>query len=82
MIYALAVSKVDLGDPHILAIIGAFTLWGIASHAFGAVQDVTADLAAAISKHCDFLWSPHHHPNRAALLCGQWNPRGDRSGSR
>lgn len=31
------------------AIIGAFALWGIASHAFGAVQDVMADRAADIS---------------------------------
>ncbi|GAA2068375.1 prenyltransferase [Microbacterium hatanonis] len=31
------------------AIIVAFALWGIASHAFGAVQDVVADRAADIS---------------------------------
>jgi len=31
------------------AIIVAFALWGIASHAFGAVQDVVADRAANIS---------------------------------
>jgi 4-hydroxybenzoate polyprenyltransferase len=33
----------------LLAIIVAFALWGVASHAFGAVQDVTADRAAGIS---------------------------------
>ncbi|EPD84012.1 hypothetical protein HMPREF1529_02049 [Microbacterium sp. oral taxon 186 str. F0373] len=31
------------------AVIGAFALWGIASHAFGAVQDVVADRQAGIS---------------------------------
>lgn len=31
------------------AIIVAFALWGVASHAFGAVQDVVADRAAGIS---------------------------------
>ncbi|MGK3952510.1 prenyltransferase [Microbacterium sp. I2] len=33
----------------LVAIILAFALWGIASHAFGAVQDVVADRAAGIS---------------------------------
>jgi 4-hydroxybenzoate polyprenyltransferase len=33
----------------LLAIIVAFALWGIASHAFGAVQDVVADREAGIS---------------------------------
>ncbi|QEW03547.1 prenyltransferase [Microbacterium lushaniae] len=31
------------------AIIAAFALWGVASHAFGAVQDVAADRSAGIS---------------------------------
>jgi 4-hydroxybenzoate polyprenyltransferase len=31
------------------AVIVAFALWGVASHAFGAVQDVVADRAAGIS---------------------------------
>jgi 4-hydroxybenzoate polyprenyltransferase len=43
MIFALALTKQDLTNPTILAIILAFTLWGMASHAFGAVQDVKAD---------------------------------------
>lgn len=30
-------------------VIGAFALWGVASHAFGAVQDVVADREAGIS---------------------------------
>ena len=67
MIYALAVARVDLGDPHVLAIIGAFTLWGVASHAFGAVQDVTADRAASISSIATFFGA--RATTRIALLC-------------
>ncbi|GAA1690586.1 prenyltransferase [Microbacterium sediminicola] len=33
----------------LMAIIVAFALWGVASHAFGAVQDVEADRAAGIA---------------------------------
>ena len=35
--------------PQLLALLGAFFLWGLASHAFGAVQDVIADRAGGIS---------------------------------
>ena len=35
--------------PQLWAVLGAFFLWGIASHAFGAVQDVVADREADIS---------------------------------
>ncbi|HVL59816.1 MAG TPA: prenyltransferase, partial [Microbacterium sp.] len=35
--------------PALVALIGAFALWGIASHAFGAVQDVVADRDAGIA---------------------------------
>jgi 4-hydroxybenzoate polyprenyltransferase len=35
--------------PQLWALLGAFFLWGMASHAFGAVQDVTADREASIS---------------------------------
>ena len=49
MIYALSLTHVDLGSRETLSAILAFTLWGIASHAFGAVQDVIADREANIS---------------------------------
>ena len=49
MIYALSLVKVDLGSRQTLSAILAFTLWGIASHAFGAVQDVIADREGKIS---------------------------------
>ncbi len=35
--------------PQLVFVLVAFALWGIASHAFGAVQDVEADRAADIS---------------------------------
>jgi len=35
--------------PQLWALVGAFFLWGIASHAFGAVQDIVADREADIS---------------------------------
>lgn len=35
--------------PQLWALLAAFFLWGMASHAFGAVQDVTADREAGIS---------------------------------
>lgn len=55
MIFGLALAGADFGDPKILAIIAAFTLWGVASHAFGAVQDVTADRAAGIRSIATFF---------------------------
>jgi 4-hydroxybenzoate polyprenyltransferase len=35
--------------PQLLALLGAFFLWGAASHAFGAVQDIRADREAGIA---------------------------------
>jgi 4-hydroxybenzoate polyprenyltransferase len=35
--------------PQLVAVIVAFALWGVASHAFGAVQDVVADREAGIA---------------------------------
>ena len=36
-------------SPQLWSLLGAFFLWGVASHAFGAVQDVIADRQADIS---------------------------------
>jgi len=47
-IYALVLAGAVF-TPELWAILGAFFLWGIASHAFGAVQDVIADREASIS---------------------------------
>jgi 4-hydroxybenzoate polyprenyltransferase len=47
-IYALVLAGAVF-TPQLWAVLAAFFLWGIASHAFGAVQDVLADRAAEIS---------------------------------
>ena len=49
MIFGLSIAGANLGDPNLLMFIAAFSLWGIASHAFGAVQDVKADREGSIS---------------------------------
>jgi 4-hydroxybenzoate polyprenyltransferase len=49
MVYALALANTDLSTRSTLSCILAFMLWGIASHAFGAVQDVIADREGKIS---------------------------------
>lgn len=46
-VYGLALAGANF-TPGLWAVLGAFFLWGVASHAFGAVQDVTADREAGI----------------------------------
>lgn len=46
-LYGLVLAGAIL-DPPLLAVLAAFLLWGMASHAFGAVQDILADRAAGI----------------------------------
>jgi 4-hydroxybenzoate polyprenyltransferase len=47
-VYALVLVGATF-TPQLWALLGAFFLWGIASHAFGAVQDVLADREGGIS---------------------------------
>ena len=47
-IYGLVLAGATF-TPQLWAVLGAFFLWGIAAHAFGAVQDVVADREADIS---------------------------------
>ena len=47
-VYALVLAGATWTLP-LVALIVAFALWGIASHAFGAVQDVVADREAGIA---------------------------------
>lgn len=49
MIFGLSLGGANLADPVLIALIAAFTLWGIGSHAFGAVQDVIADREGGIA---------------------------------
>ena len=46
-VYGLALAGAEFA-PGVLAVLGAYFLWGCASHAFGAVQDVLADREAGI----------------------------------
>jgi 4-hydroxybenzoate polyprenyltransferase len=48
MLFALALSNVNLFEFKLSSMILAFLGWGMASHAFGAVQDVRADREAGI----------------------------------
>ncbi len=46
-LYGLALAGAHVTGP-LLTLLGAFFLWGVASHAFGAVQDVVPDRSAGI----------------------------------
>jgi 4-hydroxybenzoate polyprenyltransferase len=48
MLFALALSDVNIFEFKLSSMILAFLGWGMASHAFGAVQDVKADREAGI----------------------------------
>ena len=48
LIYALVLSGADLTSRAVWPILVSFVAWGMASHAFGAVQDVRADRAGGI----------------------------------
>ncbi|WP_066586413.1 prenyltransferase [Cellulomonas timonensis] len=48
LLYALVLVGADLAARPVWPVLVAFTLWGMASHAFGAVQDVRADRAGGI----------------------------------
>ncbi len=47
-VYALVLAAAT-PTPALLAVLGAFFLWGMASHAFGAVQDILPDRAGGIA---------------------------------
>jgi 4-hydroxybenzoate polyprenyltransferase len=49
LLYGISLSGGELANPTLVLIVVAFFLWGMASHAFGAVQDIKADREAKIS---------------------------------
>lgn len=53
-VFAIALADADF-TPVILAALAAFFLWGMASQAFGAVQDIQADREAHISSIATWL---------------------------
>lgn len=48
-VFGLSLAGANLANGETLLYLAAFTLWGIASHAFGAVQDVRADREGGIA---------------------------------
>jgi 4-hydroxybenzoate polyprenyltransferase len=49
LLYALVLVGADLGSRQVWPVLVAFVAWGMASHAFGAVQDVRADREGRIA---------------------------------
>lgn len=49
LIYGVILAGGDATNQSLIIIMAAFYLWGMASHAFGAVQDIRADREASIS---------------------------------
>lgn len=49
LLYALVLADADLSERTAWPVLVAFVLWGMASHAFGAVQDVRADREGGIA---------------------------------
>ena len=49
MLVGTAIAGGNLANPNFSLIATAFTLWGMASHAFGAVQDIQADREGGLS---------------------------------
>ena len=57
LVYGVALAGGNFNNPMLVMILVAFSLWGMASHAFGAVQDVKADREAGISSIATVLGS-------------------------
>ncbi len=49
LVYGVSLAGGDIADQTLVLIVLGFFLWGMASHAFGAVQDIKADREANIS---------------------------------
>ncbi|WNM26003.1 prenyltransferase [Demequina capsici] len=55
LVYALVLAGAPIADQGVWQVWAAFLTWGMASHAFGAVQDVTADREGGISSVATYL---------------------------
>jgi 4-hydroxybenzoate polyprenyltransferase len=66
MVFALVLTNVNLADSKVVAILAAFMLWGMASHAFGAVQDIKADREGGIASIATYFGA--RTITRAALV--------------
>ena len=66
MVFALSLTGVNLADAKVGAILAAFMLWGMASHAFGAVQDIKADREGGIASIATYFGA--RNTTRTALV--------------
>lgn len=67
LLVGLAMAGVNIWSSQITPWIIAFTLWGMASHAFGAVQDIRADREATIASIATVLGAKN--TVRFAFVC-------------
>ncbi|MFI2754163.1 prenyltransferase [Cellulomonas sp. P22] len=67
LLYALVLVGEDLASRQVWPVLVAFVLWGMASHAFGAVQDVRADREGGIASVATVLGA---HPTVVAATVG------------
>ena len=75
LLYALVLVDADLSARAVWPVLVGFVLWGMASHAFGAVQDVRADreggiasVATAIGAHATVLAAAAAYVGAAVVL--------------
>ncbi|MFD4990617.1 prenyltransferase [Cellulosimicrobium cellulans] len=75
LLYALVLVDADLSARSVWPVLVGFVLWGMASHAFGAVQDVRADreggiasVATAVGAHATVLGAAGAYVAAAAVL--------------
>ncbi len=66
LVFALSLTNTTLLTNGLPAALAAFILWGMASHAFGAVQDIRADREANIASIATFFGA--RTTTRAALV--------------
>lgn len=66
MVFALSLTNVNLTGAEVGAILAAFMLWGMASHAFGAVQDIKADREGGIASIATYFGA--RNTTRSALV--------------
>ncbi len=57
LVFGLSLTEISITSLSLVVSIAAFLLWGMASHAFGAVQDIRADREAGISSIATFFGS-------------------------
>ena len=67
LVYGISLAGGSLGNQTLILITLAFFLWGMASHAFGAVQDIRADREANISSIATVLGAMA--TVRVAMVC-------------